>query len=100
MTFCHCTLIGDFKREDLARALVSVMASDVAQIAHLRYASLKTCKYVFFCCNFVSHPLMRKLLTEEWLKKDMQHRMFMGQVSHSILMKQAARARDGQSLYT
>ena len=91
MTFCHCTFIGDFKREDLARALVSVMASDVAQIAHLRHSSLKKkCKYVFFCCNFVNHPLMRKLLTEEWLKRDLRYRTSVsGQVSDSILMQQA-----------
>ena len=88
LTFCHCTLIGDFKREDLAQALATVMATDVVQIAHIRHASLKKrCKYVFFCGNFVSHPVMRKLLTEEWLKRDMQYRMFMsGQVSHSGFM--------------
>ena len=61
------------------------MATDVVQVAHIRHSSLKEkCKYVFFCGNFVSHPVMRKLLTEEWLKRDMQYRMFMsGQVSHS-----------------
>ena len=63
----------------MAYALAMVMASDMVQVAHLRLETLPdNYKYVFFCGNYVNHPVMRKLVTQEWLKRDLQMKTFMG----------------------
>ena len=72
-------LADDFKKEDLTYALAMTMASDMVQVAHLRLEALPdNYKYVFFCGNYVNHPVMRTLVTQEWLKRDLQMKIFMG----------------------
>ena len=55
------------------------MATDLVQVASLRLATLPgNYKYVFFCGNYVNHPLMRTLVTREWLQRDLEQLTFMG----------------------
>ena len=69
----------EFKKEDLAYALATLMTSDMVQTAHLRLETLTdNYKYVFFCGNYVNHPLMRTLVTREWLQRDLEQLTFMG----------------------
>ena len=59
----------DFRREDLARCLLEFMVKDLVNTTHMacREADIST---VFFTGGFVNHPLMRQLITQEWLGLD------------------------------
>ena len=55
------------------------MASDLAQVAHMRLKNMTTrCKHVFFCGNYVNHPLMRQLITQEWVQHHLTAKIFAG----------------------
>ena len=74
----ECLIIhlpGEFEREDLARAWLLVMANDLAQVTHMATLQFPT-KHVFFCGNFVSHPLMRQEVAAEFGSREAQHAAF------------------------
>ena len=59
-----------FQPEDLARAIVQVIATDIATKVFNKMRSLPISpKQVFFCGNFVRHPLIRHFITLEFLQK-------------------------------
>ena len=64
-TFCA----DDFRKEDLARCLLDFTVKDLVNTLYMscREAEVST---VFFNGGFVNHPLMRKLITKEWLGVD------------------------------
>ena len=59
----------DFRKEDLVRCLLEFVIKDLVTTTHMscRETDAST---VFFTGGFVNHPLVRKLITEEWLALD------------------------------
>ena len=84
----------DFRREDLALAIVSAVAGDVANSAYTcAERSAIQPKRIFFSGNFVSHPIMRHHLTLQWNKRHLDSHFFLCtkvcNLSHSEILIQA-----------
>lgn len=61
---------GEFKREDLARAVLETVAFDLAHTVHLQ-AKTRGIEHVFFSGGFIGHQLVRDVIMNEWLRRDL-----------------------------
>ena len=59
-------ILGDFKREDLARALLHMVCTDLAQTAFLTLKS-SDIKTAFLVGGFGNSALAREMFTEEFM---------------------------------
>jgi len=73
-------IAGKFKREDLARALLNTLVLDTVQCVQL-VSNCHGIKRVFFCGGFGSTPLVRRMITTEWVRRNLQLITF-GSVTH------------------
>jgi len=71
---------GKFQREDLARALLNFFVLDIVQCLHL-VSKCHGIKRVFFCGSFASTPLVRHLITTEFVRRNL-HLMIFASVTH------------------
>ena len=62
-------IVGKFKREDLARALLNLFILDVVQCVQL-VSNCHGIKRIFFCGGFGSTPLVRCLITTEYVRRN------------------------------
>jgi len=63
-------MLGKFKREDLARALLCCMVLDLVQCVQL-VSNCHGIKRVFFCGGFASTPLVRSIITTEYVRRNL-----------------------------
>jgi len=60
---------GKFKREDLARALLTLFVLDLVQCVQL-VCRCNDIKRVFFCGGMASSPLVRSMITTEYVRRN------------------------------
>jgi len=85
------TNAGKFKREDLARALLNYVVLDVIQLVQL-VSSLHGIKRVFFCGGVSSSPLVRRLITTEYVRRNLYMLSFGLVICHTLLFFLAVHA--------
>jgi len=74
-------MAGKFKREDLARSLLSCLIMDLVQCVQL-VTNCHGIKRIFFCGGFASTPLVRSIITAEYVRRNLLMLTF-GSVTHS-----------------
>jgi len=81
VSFCNffSVLAGEFKREDLARTLLNYIIQDFVHKTQL-VCQCHDVKRVFFSGGFCSVPLVRRIITDEYFKRNMM-RYMQGQVN-------------------
>ena len=67
---CLCSSV-DFKKEDMAKALVKLMSGDIAQLTYW-ISNANKCQRIFFCGGFFNHPMLQ----EEIIKIFFSHTLF------------------------
>ena len=63
-------IAGKFKREDLARSLLNFFVLDLVQCVQL-ICSCHDIKRIFFCGSFGCTPLVRRLITTEFVRRNL-----------------------------
>ena len=63
-------MAGKFKREDLARSLLSCLVLDLVQCIQL-ISNCHGIKRIFFCGGFASTPLVRSVITAEYVRRNL-----------------------------
>ena len=71
---------GQFKREDMARSLLNRFVLELVQIVQL-IADCHGLKRIFFGGGFASTPLVRSMITAEYVRRNLL-KMTFGQVSY------------------
>lgn len=62
--------VGKFNREDLTHALLNYFVLDVVQCVQL-IAKVHGIKRIFFCGSFASTPLVRRMITTEYVRRNL-----------------------------
>ena len=75
LTSSVAVVAGKFKREDLARSLLHCFVLELVQCAQL-VSNCNGIKRVFFCGGFGSTPLVRRMVTTEWVRRNLQLMIF------------------------
>jgi len=68
-------VVGKFRREDLARSLLHCFILDLVQCVQL-VSNCNGIKRVFICGGFGSTPLVRRMVTTEWVRRSLQMMTF------------------------
>jgi len=61
---------GKFKREEIARSLLNSFVLDLVQCVSL-VSTVHGIKRIFFCGGFCSSPLVRSMITAEYLRRNL-----------------------------
>lgn len=64
--------LADFNPEDLARAMLVYTIVDLVQCLH-NSCRVQGIKRVFFCGSFCNHPLSRRIITTEFVRRSLFH---------------------------
>ena len=74
----------DFKKEDLADALVNMSVMDTVQCIS-NTATMNNIKNVFVCGSYAARDYMRELFTTEWERRNFQMKLMQQKASiHSL----------------
>jgi len=79
------TIAGKFKREDLARSLLNFFVLDLVQCVQL-ICSCHGIKRIFFCGSFGCTPLVRRLITTEFVRRNLYLMSFVSVTHLSVFV--------------
>ena len=69
--------LADFKREDIAAALVNMSIMNTVQMIHKTCVE-SNCKRVFMAGSYANHPYMKEKFTYEWLNRLQEAALYSG----------------------